>query len=486
VLTAGLFWPRPTPIPAEIRPTERLLAASADLDDIVIEAIFHPNSRSLNVAQTLTLRNRSSQPLHAVILRAYANAFQSEDTSPIAVEELYDRCYPSGFSQGGLYVSSVKTGLGNEPLRQAAYHYLDGAKTIMCLNLPAAWLPGETLAIEAEYILHLPNAANRFGMNNGIFAIGNGFLSPAILDGIEYRMDPYYPVGDPFFSACANYLVSVTVPAGYACAGSAWPSMEDDGAGALCYRFNAPAARDFALCLSNEYIHEQAMEGDILVTVFAKDKGHAARALRFAKQALRCFNARYGMYPYPAFTLAEADFPFGGMEYPCFAMIGTAEMVEGGDRLELAIAHETAHQWWYAVVGNDPVFQAWQDEALCEFSLLAYAETYYGKPFREDLLFRRMETAMRVTVPRGVSPGSPLSDFSGMNEYTLVVYGRGGAMLVALDEALDGKLDAFLRAYYDNYRFSIASREDFECLLRSFSDGDWFPLITDYLDTHLP
>jgi len=380
----------------------------------------------------------------------------------------------------------MRTGLGDRQPQEASRRYQDAAKTVMLLNLPELWQHGETLTVEAEYTLHLPCAAYRFGANNGIFAIGNGFLSPAVWDGSSYRTDPYYPVGDPFISACANYWVSLTIPAGYTCVGSAWPTVEEDGGGSLRYLFTAPAVRDFALCLSNEYVYDQVMEGDVLVTVFAKDKSQAADALRFARQALRCFSARYGAYPYPAFSLAEVDFPFAGTEYPGFAMISSAVMAASGEALELTVAHETAHQWWYAAVGSDPIHHAWQDEALCEFSMLDYAETYYGKSGREDLLFRRMETAMRVTVPKGVTPGSPLTAFSGMSEYALVVYGRGGAMLAALDEAMNGELDAFLRAYYDKYAFSIASREDFERMLGAFSGEDWSPLIADYLDTYPP
>lgn len=173
------------------------------------------------------------------------------------------------------------------------------------------------------------------------------------------------------------------------------------------------------------------------------------------------------------------------MEYPAMAMIGASQLDAGGRTLEYVMAHEVAHQWWYAVVGSDGVNQSWQDEALCEFSLLDYVETVYGRAQRDELQRTRVESAMRVTVPRGITPGAPLTYFSSMSEYSLVVYNRGAAMLCALDQAMGGTLDDFLRAYYGRYAFSRASRRDFENLLAQHTGGDYGPLIVDYLDTSI-
>ena len=144
-----------------------------------------------------------------------------------------------------------------------------------------------------------------------------------------------------------------------------------------------------------------------------------------------------------------------------------------------------AHQWWYAVVGSDPVNQAWQDEALSQFSMLEYLEDRYGVSRREEYEQRELESALRVTVPRGVTPGAPLDRFSSMSEYSLVVYDRGAAMLCALDRMLDGGLDVFLGAYYERYAFGRATREDFENLLAETTGEDLTPMIRDYLDTYI-
>ena len=57
------------------------------------------------------------------------------------------------------------------------------------------------------------------------------------------------------------------------------------------------------------------------------------------------------------------------MEYPCLILINNK--LTGFNR-EYTIAHETAHQWWYGLVGSDSVNCAWQDEGLTEFSTALY------------------------------------------------------------------------------------------------------------------
>jgi len=464
--------------------SQGLLRQSEGLDRISITASFDPEASALLVSQQLFLVNKEDDARAALVLRAYPNAFQSPETSPVASVEWFNACYPRGFSAGSLVVSSAVLAMGGKAAEPVRYRYTDQAKTVMHIELPQSWDPGASLFLDFTYTLNLPRSASRFGESGGIWAIGNGFLIPAVYEDGTYREDPYFPIGDPFLSECMNYTVIVQVPGGYTCAGSAWPTVEEKEAG-LRYTFDAFCIRDFALCIAKGYQQAQTLESGVLITVYAMSGSAAEEALHYASQALACYNDIYGPYPYPAITLAQVNFPFGGMEYPSLVMLSDIYLNKGGQDLEFLVAHETAHQWWYAVVGNDQVQQAWQDEALCEYSLLRYVDRIYGRQARKDLQYTRIETAMRVTIPKGITPGSPLSLFSDMNEYSLVVYRRGAALLCALEEASANRLDDFLKAYYDTYAFKHATRQDFETLLAQVSGRDWTVLIADYLDTYL-
>ena len=447
----------------------------------MIDAEYDPDARAVRVTQRLTLTNRTGAALSEAVLCAWSNAYQSLKTSPLRDEQYYDRFYPEGFSSGMLVMSEATVTMGGESA-PVAYRYTDEAKTVLSLPLPAAWESGVTIELALRYTVTPPKAANRFGVSEGICALGNAFLIPAAHENGAWRTDAYTPIGDPFVSDCFNYTVTVRVPSGYQCAGTGTCTRDEGGDS---YRFEALAVRDFALAISERYAVKTAVQDGVLLQSYARDGAHADAALATMKRALACYNERFGAYPYPTLTCAEICFPLGGMEYPQLVMISAELMKAGGEELEYAVAHEVAHQWWYAVVGSDSVNDAWQDEALCEFSALEYWETAHGRGAREDRVARQVETAMRLTVAGGVTPGAPIDYFDSIAQYATVVYNRGSALFLAMDTLLDGGLDSALRAYYAEYAFRRATREEFEALLNRETGEDLTPLMLDYLDTLL-
>ena len=113
----------------------------------------------------------------------------------------------------------------------------------------------------------------------------------------------------------------------------------------------------------------------------------------------------------------------------------------------------------------------------------SFIESFGVAAFRSRTQVLRMESALRVTVSQGVTPGAPLDVFSSWSEYEQVVLHRGAAGLCALDRTVSGGIGAFLRDYYATYAFQRASRQDFEAFLNRWSGLDCSPLLLDYLDT---
>lgn len=474
----GVFAPT-TAAPA---PSAALLAVADGLDQTAIVARLEPQHAQLTVSQTLTLTNPAPEPLDAAVLRTWPNAFQNEDTTPASDASLYGSCYPEGFSAGALTVTSAALVRpdGESPI---PHRYTDEAKTALSLPVAGGWQVGETLTFQLTYTVTVPRMAYRFGVHSGVWALGNAFAWPAVYEDGAFRTDAYAPVGDPFVSDPMNVTLSLTVPAGYRCAGSALTTVETDGS-LTTYRFTAPAVRDFALVVSDRFETVQRVQDGVMVTAFATDTSRANALLDSGCRALAFFSEQYGAYPYPAYTLAEISFPMGGMEYPALSMIAKSQLDAGERATETIVAHETAHQWWYAVVGSDQWRQAWQDEALCEFGTLGYLAHRFGPAARAEAEQRKL-MSLRVTVPRGVTPGAPLDRFSTMAQYVTLVYDRGCALLMAMDDMLPDGLTPFLRAYYQRYAFTRATRTDFEALLRRVTGEDLAPLMRDYLDTYI-
>lgn len=472
-----LLRPQNAPLSAPA-PSAALLQADDGLDVIDLQAEFLPESRSLRVTQRMTLTSRVSESRDTLVLRSWPNAYQSMETSPLTLTELYNAAYPDGFSTGALVMEEASVAQGDGASEKVFYRYTDTAKTVLSLPLSQSWEPGETLTVTLRYTLMLPKAASRYGVMDGIYAVGNAFPLPALYENGAYRTDEYFPIGDPFVSECAHFSLELTLPAGYQCAATAYPAETRTTEDGQVMVFSAPAVRDFALVLSQQFQTAQVMEGTVLISVYASDDHWARQVLAFAQAALRCYNRLYGDYPYPSLTLAGLTLPFDGAEYPGLCLLSSSLT---GDALEKAVAHEAAHQWWYAVVGSDGVNNAWQDEALSQFSALSYWESAHGSAARAEWYEQEIAPSLRITL--NATAGAPLSWFSSLGEYKSLVYDRGTALLCAADELLNGRMNDFLRFYRERYAFRIASRQDFLSLLTEYSKEDFTPLFEDYLDT---
>lgn len=428
----------------------------------------------MRVRQTLTLVSRINEPRDSLVLRTMPNAFQSMDVTPLNDPEEFDRWYPEGFSMGALMMQNViADGL------PVSYRYLDDAKTV--LSLPLSWQPGQSIRLELEYTLILPKAASRYGYLDGKYVFGNAFVLPAAWQDGQWRTDEYYPVGDPFCGDAYNFQVSVSAPDTFRCAATAAPQEEHSSEGKTVWSFNAPACRDFALVFSESDQEVTLQRGELTLRAFTRDPSQGRELLRYALAALETYGGLYGPYPYTSLTLAEFSYPYAAAAYPGLILLSSNVLMAGGQPLERTIAHETAHQWWYALVGSDAINHPWQDEALCEYSMLRYWSVRHGKAEADSLFSREYLPSQQISM--NGTTGAPLGWFGSMSEYTILVYQRGAAMLWALDSMMQGGLDGFLRQYREKYAFRFATRDDFMNALAEYSDQDYQPLLIDYLDT---
>src|SRR5699024_596396 len=103
------------------------------------------------------------------------------------------------------------------------------------------------------------------------------------------------------------------------------------------------------------------------------------KSLEIGENSLKVFNKLFGQYPYGAYSIVMTEFPTG-MEYPGIVFISEDYFREElSSRLEQVIVHETAHQWWYGLVGNDQIKEAWLDESLASYSESIYYKEIYGE-----------------------------------------------------------------------------------------------------------
>jgi aminopeptidase N len=136
------------------------------------------------------------------------------------------------------------------------------------------------------------------------------------------------------------------------------------------------------------------------------------------------------------------------------------------DFFEFLIAHETAHQWWYSLVGSDQALHPWMDEALAQYAVALYIRDREGPAAYDAALesFRSLYASYAESNPDQVI-GLPVSAYPG-SAYFYGVYQKGPLFFAALDDAFGfDTVQAMLRDYFGAYRYRIAAPED---MLASF------------------
>ncbi len=168
-----------------------------------------------------------------------------------------------------------------------------------------------------------------------------------------------------------------------------------------------------------------------------------AKTKKWVMAALNRFRNKVGPYPYPTYSIAEV--PTGpSMESPAMIWI-TQSAVPRGTLKYLAV-HETAHQWFYGIVGNDQAAEPFTDEAMAEFLTRDFIG-HRASHCDEDVLDNR------------------LYDYSAACYYE-TIYVQGDLYLETYRQQVgDANFWAGVRQYFEEYKFKIGSiRKLFEIL----------------------
>jgi aminopeptidase N len=207
-------------------------------------------------------------------------------------------------------------------------------------------------------------------------------------------------------------------------------------------------------------------------------------ALAHAAASLRLFNDTYGPYPYTELDVVEAPLGNRGMEYAALILIGTDLYTNQRQYLTFLVAHETAHQWWYGLVGNNPYKHPWLDEGLTEYSAFDYYRSVFGQPAAEQLLANRWQTPFAVAVEDGITGqiNRPAAEFDEVS-YELLVYGKAALFFNDLRGLLgDDTYRSVIQNYYSQNRYQIATPEMFLRNVEQISGQDLSPLVKEWLE----
>jgi hypothetical protein len=283
--------------------------------------------------------------------------------------------------------------------------------------------------------------------SNWLFAKANGIVDlyrwlPWVSRSTPFTRPNH---GDPFVTPSSPF-VHVTIVTDRRLVLATSGGRTAASADGLTQTFEARNVRDFTVTAAPDYRTTSRTVGDNVIRVYYRPGAPGAAMLDAAADAFLAIEAKLGPYPATVFKVVQSAGAYG-MESPGLVWIPTGAP---SANLRYLVAHETAHQWFYGLVGNDQARQPFADEAAADFMARYVTGTKRSSRCPTGLLDRTIyESSARC--------------------YYEKIYIQGGNLIDAARKRMgSAAFWAAMRGYVDDHRFGISTTK---ALLEALDDG---------------
>lgn len=506
-----------------------------------IEARLDTVEHKIHASQRLRYFNNSPDTLNSVWFHLYPNAYRDnssffareaeqqqdyrfrhstpEDKGWIEINSLlvsdstavfkYGPEYGVPFIRGGRAdeIETLGDYGGNPPAVNKKFiepkYRLDS--TSASLELPIPLAPGDSIDFYFDFTVKVPKFFFRMGHDGTHYEISQWYPKIAVYDEQGWHADGYHYIGE-FYGDFGSFQVGLETPKDFIIGSTGAEVLEYDDQGqplddiAGYHLFAADNVHDFAWCADPEYIETTEQQGEVTIKVLTrpKDKKKWKNVMQYAKDALDHYERWYGRYPYSTLTVCDGDMAAGdGMEYPNMAIVSFGED-QYTRTLEMVVMHEIGHQWFYGILGNNEMDEAWLDEGINSFSEQRYFEEKYGPDgnyLAKESLRKLLPEASNRNVGRIVSylysanrmdqPVLTRADRSSdIMQYAASAFMKPAAMMWWLKEYLgNSTFDRVMQGYYRDNRFRHVNTEKFFEAVEKYSKKDIKPYFAPWLKT---
>jgi aminopeptidase N len=357
-----------------------------------ITARLDPATRTITGSETITWRNLTSRPAPDLQFHLYWNAWKNP-RSTFMRELALGGGSEDGRSAGEwaqMDITAISVG-GVDRTASTRFVTPDDDnpddQTVLSVPLARPIDPNGSATIEVAWTAHVPRTFARTGAIGNFFFIAQWFPKLGVLQDEGWNCHQFH-AGTEFFSDYGVYDVSLTVPAGWTVGATGVQRERRDNADhTTTHRYHQDDVHDFAWTTSPDYVertarfeHPQLPPVEIRLLLQPEHAGQAARHFDATRTTLKYYGEWFGAYPYGHITIVDPAYQSdtGGMEYPTLVTAGTRWLApDGVTTPEGVTVHESGHQFWYGIVGNNEFEDAWMDEGLNTFSTArAIAQVY--------------------------------------------------------------------------------------------------------------
>lgn len=465
-----------------------------------IQATLDPVKHTVDGKQKLTWRNRSAQPVCAVYLHMYINAFEGPGSTFMTEQRNLSFSFRSDVpvKDGDWgYTRLTDVQQGGQKVRWS-FVQPDGGpstdRTVVRLDLPQPVAPGASTTLDIGFFNQLPRVVARTGYFGTFHLVGQWFPKIGVLElpGERGATAPRWNVHEfhmhsEFYADYGEYDVRLTVPKDY----TVGATGQETGApvesnGKVTHRFVQNDVHDFAWTADNRFA--KPLDGvytgpgspavKVRVLYHPEYASNAQPALKATIDSLAFFSRTLGPYPYntvtvviPPFNATEA----GGMEYPTFFTADSYESVAPGTMgeylLDFVTIHEFGHGYFYGILGSNEFEEPMLDEGLNEYWDQRMTRERNQRIHLATPLMKRLGITPALNVfdaeRLGAMNDSP-ADGLGQNSWDRMssrsygtVYARTATTMHDLEESV-GKpaLERAFKLYYARWKFRHPSIAD--------------------------
>jgi len=457
----------------------------------VLDAKLDWAKKSIKCRMRLEFFNGSEEPLDRLYFTVYGNKRYPQNEKQLmelASNYFKVRVFPNGFDENRTEIEKVRQDFAMACRSQFVRE--DGTLLEVCLAKPVE--PGRWGKIEIYFTLHLANMRGFLGWMEDTMMLAYWYPILNVHDEKGWHNNPMMLYHEPFYTDAAYYKVSFEMDESLVLAAPGLVRVEKVEGGKKLVSVNGGLLREFTCAVSRDYtIFRQERDGFVAESYCSpEDSFYGQLAAQFAAEALEYYGVHFGQYPHKTaekLVVAQVYTPWLGTEFSGIIFIDKRAyrlphiLVRHFDFL---ISHETAHQWWHYLVGNDQYREEWLDEAFASYSQQLYLEDKYGLGdnyyvlpkglgFLPKTSFRRARQVRYLAqARRGMDEEilKPIDSFKYLENIFAMPYDKGLFVLDMLKKRVgDEKFFKILREYARRFAYKKLLKRSRERGLRDFS-----------------
>jgi hypothetical protein len=467
-------------------------APPADLPRYDMAIRFDTQQKVVQLRERVTFTNRHARPSDELVFTIYPlYTMPEKDRAMLAKTVELLRESPSVALLGEPSGKLVHVRMAD---RELAFVQHTDINTAVSVGLPTPLLQGQSVTVELEYELKLPNKQGRWGYWEDACYLANWFPQLAFYDDSGWHPTPFIPWHQPYFHEAGVFTVTVTLPKDQLLAAGA-PEVRTierpDGWKDIVL---APTVmRDFCLVSSNRFQEWKDKAGSVTIRVLAMPEHafYAQEALKTATAAITTYSHWFVPYPYPQFTVAESYFPWNGNE--CAGLVLLDHRVFQAPHLansyvDYLLSHECCHQWWYNLVGTNGYAETFMDEAPATYfshrlidrklgknnKLLTYPDGFGWLPNINRESYRNAGWYGSIQRNESSPAVQPIDSYRHIYDLFSGAYDRGSRIFGMIEDQLgEAAFMDFSRQVVRKYSYRILRVADFQRELEEYTGRSW-------------